>query len=287
MTYTIRSYLHDDTSTFTHLLTDVATGRCAVIDPVLDYDQKAGRTSYTSVETILQDIRHDGLTCDYVLETHAHADHLTSAAYIRKQTGARIVIGGLITRVQSTFADIFNEDSSFATDGSQFDILLNEGESLMLGATEISVIATPGHTPACVSYIVEGKDVFVGDTLFMPDVGTARCDFPGGDAGTLYDSIQRLLTMDDDVVLHLCHDYPPEARELQSAVTVKEQRRHNIHVGEDHSREDFIRMRTERDAGLDMPRLILPSLQINIRAGDLPTPENNGFSYLKVPLNRL
>lgn len=287
MTHQVRSYLHKDTSTFTHLLIDEARKRCAIVDPVMDYDAKSGRTSVASAEDILNTIRAEGLACDYILETHAHADHLSAADWLRQQTGAEIVIGGGIVGVQSIFAGIFNEDSRFATDGSQFDLLLQDGELLMLGGTEIRVMATPGHTPACVSYLVGDTDVFVGDTLFMPDVGTARCDFPGGDAGTLFDSIQKLLALGDDVQLHLCHDYPPSDRELSSVVTVAEQKKDNIHVGAGRTREEFIRMRAERDAGLEAPRLILPSLQVNIRAGAFPEPEENGVSYLKIPLNRL
>jgi len=287
MTYTIRSYLHEDTSTYTHLLTDLATKQCAVIDPVMDYDPKAGRTDTDSVDKILADIEREGLSLKYVFETHAHADHLTSGAYIREKTGAKIVIGNRITGIQKVFAGIFNEGPRFVPDGHQFDILFAEGEEMTLGETRIRSMATPGHTPACSSYIVEGKDVFVGDTLFMPDVGTARCDFPGGDAGTLYDSVQKLLALGDDVVLHLCHDYPPTEREKQSSVTVGEQRKDNIHVGAGKTRDEFIEMRNKRDSGLEMPRLILPSLQINIRAGDFPEPEDNGVSYLKVPLNQM
>lgn len=287
MSHTIQSYIHEDTSTFTHLLVDDGSLSCAIVDPVLDYDPKSGKTDTGFIDRILDDIASRALNLKLVLETHAHADHLTSAAYIREKTGASIVIGQEIKGIQKTFASIFNETEDFRADGSQFDILLGDGAELLLGDTRIKSIATPGHTPACASYVINESDVFVGDTLFMPDVGTARCDFPGGDAGTLYDSIGKLLALGDDVVLHMCHDYPPESRtELRSAVTVGEQRRDNIHVGDKHSRDDFIAMRTKRDSGLAMPRLIFPSLQVNIRAGDFPAPENNGVSYLKVPLNQ-
>jgi glyoxylase-like metal-dependent hydrolase (beta-lactamase superfamily II) len=287
MSHTIQSYIHEDTSTFTHLLVDDGSLSCAIVDPVLDYDPKSGKTDTGFIDRILDDIASRALNLKLVLETHAHADHLTSAAYIREKTGASIVIGQEIKGIQKTFASIFNETGDFRADGSQFDILLGDGAELLLGDTRIKSIATPGHTPACASYVINESDVFVGDTLFMPDVGTARCDFPGGDAGTLYDSIGKLLALGDDVVLHMCHDYPPESRtELRSAVTVGEQRRDNIHVGDKHSRDDFIAMRTKRDSGLAMPRLIFPSLQVNIRAGDFPAPENNGVSYLKVPLNQ-
>lgn len=286
MSYQIESYFHQETSTFTHVLWDVKSGDCAVVDPVLDFDSKAGKTATVFIDQILANIDQQDLFIKYVMETHAHADHLSSAAYIRRKTGAKIVIGAPIAGIQKAFSSIFNEGSVLKVDGSQFDILLNDGEILYLGETRIQSMATPGHTPACASYIIEQHDVFVGDTLFMPDVGTARCDFPGGDAGTLFDSVQRVLELGDEVVLHMCHDYPPAHRDVCSSVTVAEQRRNNIHVGDQYSREDFIRMRNERDAGLEMPRLIFPSLQVNIRAGDLPEAENNGVRYLKIPINQ-
>lgn len=283
----ITSFLHQDTSTYTHVLSDRATGCTAIIDPVLDFDQKSGRTSTISADQVLAHIRAHDLTLKYVLETHAHADHLSSADYIRRQSGARVVIGKPIVQVQQTFGKIFNEGERFKADGQQFDLLLGEGDELTLGNSLIRVMNTPGHTPACISYVVNDRDVFVGDTLFMPDIGTARCDFPGGDAGTLYDSIQRLLALGDEVVLHLCHDYPPADRPMSSSCTVADQKAANIHVRTGISRDEFIALRTRRDATLDMPRLILPSLQVNIRAGALPEPEANGVAYLKLPLNLL
>ncbi|MCA6128842.1 MBL fold metallo-hydrolase [Thalassolituus oleivorans] len=283
----IRTYFHDDTSTFTHLLIDTATSYAAVIDPVLGFDQKSGRTDTEFLDEVLGDIQRLQLTLLYIMETHAHADHLTGAMYLREKTSAEIVIGSAITEVQSIFKRVFNEGEALATDGSQFDRLLRSGDTLVLGESEIGIIATPGHTPACVSYTVNDSDVFVGDTLFPPDVGTARCDFPGGDAGTLFDSTRTLLALRDDVVLHLCHDYPPEPRDIISCVTVKQQRAENIHVHDGISRESFIEMRNQRDSGLEMPRLILPSLQVNIRAGAFPEAEANGVSYLKIPLNAL
>jgi len=286
-TIRIDSFFHADTSTFTYLLTDKATGQAAIIDPVLDFDQKSGRTSTPFIDDILAQVAQQSLTLNYVLETHAHADHLTAADYIRQHSNAQIVIGADIRQVQGTFKKIFNEDERFVADGRQFDQLVSDGDRLPLGDSNIDVLATPGHTPACVSYRVNQQDVFVGDTLFMPDVGTARCDFPGGDAATLYQSVQRLLSLPDTTVLHLCHDYPPSERPVCSAVTVAEQRADNIHVKAGISETDFIQMRTERDAGLDMPRLILPSLQVNIRAGAFPQAEENGVAYLKLPLNLL
>ncbi|MCD8521354.1 MAG: MBL fold metallo-hydrolase [Saccharospirillaceae bacterium] len=283
----IDSFFHADTFTFTHLLIDKSTGYAAVIDPVLDFDQKSGRTSTAFIDAILAQAAQQSLTLKYVLETHAHADHLTAADYIRQYTEAQIVIGADIRQVQRTFKNIFNEDERFLADGHQFDQLVSDGDRLPLGNSQIDVLATPGHTPACVSYQVNQRDVFVGDTLFMPDVGTARCDFPGGDAAVLFQSVQRLLALPEDTVLHLCHDYPPSDRPVCSAVTVAEQRADNIHVKAGISEADFIQMRNERDAGLDMPRLILPSLQINIRAGAFPQAEDNGVAYLKLPLNLL
>lgn len=286
-TASISSHLHEDTFTWSHILVDNATAQAAIVDPVLDFDQKSGRTSTASADALLAELQARALTLVYILETHAHADHLSAADYLRQATGARIVIGQPILQVQETFRQIFNEDNSFRADGHQFDVLVRDGDELPLGESRIRVMNTPGHTPACISYVVNDRDVFVGDTLFMPDVGTARCDFPGGDAGTLYDSVQRLLALGDDVQLHLCHDYPPAQRAYQSSTRVAEQKAANIHVREGISRDEFIRMRTRRDATLDMPRLILPSLQVNIRAGALPTAEDNGVAYLKLPLNLL
>lgn len=288
----VESFFDQETSTATHLLWDEATGQAAIIDPVLGFDQKSGRTSTTQIDSILSYVKQQQLTLMYVLETHAHADHLTSAHYIREQSGAAIVIGAPITRVQQTFGAIFNEDDSFARDGRQFDRLVSDGDTLLLGELTLQVMATPGHTPACVSYVIDGQLAFVGDTLFMPDVGTARCDFPGGDASTLYQSVQRLLALGDQVTLYLCHDYPPQdeqgqCREIQTRVSVAQQRQHNIHVRDGISQDDFVAMRSQRDAGLAVPRLILPSLQVNIRAGALPQAESNGTAYLKLPLNVL
>lgn len=283
----IKSFFHEDTSTWSHVITDVASLKTAIIDPVLDFDQSSGHTSTESADELVAYIKDQQLDLDYILETHAHADHLSAGDYLRTKTGAQIVIGKLITQVQATFAKLYNEPADFLVNGSQFDVLLSVGERLALGESLIKVIGTPGHTPACVSLLVNDTDVFIGDTLFMPDTGTARCDFPGGDAGVLYDSIQRLFALDDQVNMHLCHDYPPGERKPVSVVTVAEQKANNIHARTGISREEFIRIRTERDATLAKPRLILPSLQVNIRAGALPKPEANGISYLKVPLNTL
>jgi glyoxylase-like metal-dependent hydrolase (beta-lactamase superfamily II) len=282
----IQSFYHQDTSTYTHWLEDTEHHLSLIVDPVLDFDQKSGRTSTGFIDAILGQLAQQDSRLVYVLETHAHADHLTAADYLRRKFGADIVIGQPIKKVQEIFREVFNEPQSFVADGHQFDVLVAEGDSLILGNHQIRVLATPGHTPACVSYVVDDQLAFIGDTLFAPDTGTARCDFPGGDANTLYDSIQKLFALGDEARLYLCHDYPPAGRELISSVTVAEQRHQNIHVRDSISREEFVALRTERDRGLEMPRLILPSLQVNIRAGALPEAEDNGIAYLKLPLNR-
>jgi len=287
MAATVQTFFHEETSTFTHCVQDVATGQVALIDPVLDFDQKSGRTKTTFMDPILEQLEAAGASVMLVLETHAHADHLSAGDYVRSQTGASIVIGKPIVQVQETFANLFHEGPEFRADGHQFDRLVTEGDHVALGESCFQVLATPGHTPACVSYFLNGTDVFVGDTIFMPDVGSARCDFPGGDASTLYQSVQRLLSLGDEVVMHLCHDYPPTGRDLSSTVTVLDQKKHNIHMRAGISSHKFIEMRETRDASLDVPRLILPSLQVNIRAGALPDKESNGVAYLKLPLNFL
>lgn len=288
MAATVQTFFHEDTFTFTHRVQDQASGKVALVDPVLDFDQKSGRTGTASIDRILQQLEAESAPVVLVLETHAHADHLSAGDYIRSQTGAEIVIGKPIVQVQEIFAGLFNEGDDFRTDGHQFDRLVTEGDEIALGESCFQVLSTPGHTPACVSYRLNESDVFVGDTIFMPDVGSARCDFPGGNASVLYESVQRLLSLGDDVVMHLCHDYPPEGREERvSAVTVAEQKQRNIHMRLGITSDTFVEMREARDATLDVPRLILPSLQVNIRAGALPDAESNGVSYLKLPLNFL
>ncbi|MDO6683514.1 MULTISPECIES: MBL fold metallo-hydrolase [unclassified Oceanobacter] len=281
----IQSFYHQDTSTYTHWLEDTEQQLSLIVDPVMDFDQKSGRTGTGFIDAVLDRLAEKNSRLVYVLETHAHADHLSAADYLRRQTGARIVIGQPIKQVQGTFSKIFNEPATFVADGHQFDVLVADGDTLTLGDHQIRVLATPGHTPACVSYVVDEQVAFIGDTLFAPDTGTARCDFPGGDSDTLYHSIQRLFALGDGVRLYLCHDYPPDGRPAMSSATVAEQRQHNIHIRDGISQAAFVALRTARDAGLAMPRLILPSLQINIRAGALPDAEDNGVSYLKLPLN--
>ncbi|MGE0046093.1 MAG: MBL fold metallo-hydrolase [Hyphomonadaceae bacterium] len=282
----VRAFFHEPTNTVSYLVWDRETRRGAVIDPVLDFDDASGRTGRDSAAAILAAAEAEGVSIDWVLETHAHADHLSAAPFVKKQTGAPIGIGAEITRVQTTFKKIFNLDD-VAGDGAPFDVLLEDGAMLPLGRMEIEVIHTPGHTPACVSYKI-GDAVFVGDTLFMPDYGTARADFPGGDARMLYRSIQRLLALPPETRLFMCHDYKAPGRDRFAwETTVGEERASNIHVREGVSEDDFVAMREARDKTLAMPQLILPSIQVNIRAGDLPPPEENGVRYLKLPVDAL
>jgi glyoxylase-like metal-dependent hydrolase (beta-lactamase superfamily II) len=259
---------------------------CAIIDSVLDYDPKSGRTQHTSADKVIDYVRAHDLRVQWILETHAHADHLSAAPYLRAQLGGKIGIGAQITQVQKVFKSVFNLEPGFKQDGSQFDHLLQEGEVIPLGELSGEVMFVPGHTPACAAYRF-GDAVFVGDTLFMPDVGTARCDFPGGDARALYASTRKLLSLPPATRLFMCHDYPPADRPVAFETTVAEQRAKNIHVHDGVSEDEFVAMRTQRDATLEMPTLILPSVQINIRAGELPPKEDNGVAYLKIPLNAL
>ena len=258
----------------------------AIIDSVLDYDPKSGRTTYNSADKVIDYVRTHQLKVRWILETHAHADHLSAAPYLRAHLGGKIGIGGNITAVQKVFKGVFNLEPSFKQDGSQFDHLFQEGESIPLGMLSGEVMFVPGHTPACAAYRF-GEAVFVGDTLFMPDVGTARCDFPGGDARALYASTRKLLSLPPETRLFMCHDYPPNDRPVAFETTVAEQRAKNIHVHDGVSADEFVTMRTKRDATLEMPTLILPSVQVNIRAGELPPKEDNGVAYLKIPLNAL
>lgn len=281
----IQSFFDPDTFTVTHVVADPASRRAAVIDSVLDYDPKSGRTAHHSADRLIEWIRSARLEVDWLLETHAHADHFTAAPYLRERLGGRIAIGEHIREVQRVFKRIFNA-KDMNTDGVEFDHLFADGERFHIGALEVHVLHTPGHTPACLSYRV-GDDVFVGDTLFMPDYGSARCDFPGGDAATLYRSIRKLLSLPPHCRLHLCHDYMPGGREPQWVTTVAAQREHNIHVRDGVSEDEFVSMRKARDKTLGMPTLMLPSIQVNARAGHFPPPEDNGVSYLKIPLDLL
>jgi glyoxylase-like metal-dependent hydrolase (beta-lactamase superfamily II) len=281
---TVTGFFHAPSSTISYVLEDTATRRCAIIDPVLDYEPSAARTGTHAADGIIAHIKAHGLLVDWILETHAHADHLTAAQYLRRQLDAPVGIGEHIRLVQNSMKRLFNLPDDFVTDGSQFDQLFSDGERLRVGAQEIRVMHTPGHTPACVSYLTDGM-AFVGDTLFMPDYGTARADFPGGSARTLYRSIRKLYALPDSTRLYLCHDYQPGGRPPQWQTTVGEQKRANIQAHDGISEEEFVRMREARDRTLALPALILPSLQLNIRAGHFPEPESNGVSYLKLPLD--
>jgi glyoxylase-like metal-dependent hydrolase (beta-lactamase superfamily II) len=282
----VTAFLDEVTNTLTYVVADPETGQCAVIDPVLDYDLTAGRTSTTSVDAVIEYIEANKLSLDLVLETHVHADHLSAAPVLKKRLQARTAIGDHVTAIQEVFTGIFGLDD-VATDGSQFDLLLADGDEFPVGNIQAKVMHTPGHTPACVTFVI-GDAVFVGDTLFMPDFGTARCDFPGGDAEALYDSIQEIFELPNETRLFMCHDYKAPGRdEFAWETSVAEQRKDNIHIHDGISKQEFVDFRTERDSQLGMPKLIVPSIQVNIRAGDMPDPEGNGVSYLKVPVNVL
>ncbi|MCO4856538.1 MBL fold metallo-hydrolase [Herbaspirillum sp. WGmk3] len=284
----IEGHFDTITSTVSYLVLDRATLHCALVDSVLDYDPKSGRTSTRSADHLIARVQALGATVQWILETHAHADHLSAAPYLKQKLGGRIAIGEHIRQVQQVFGKLFNAGTEFEHDGSQFDHLFTDGETFRIGQLQARVMHTPGHTPACVTYVVE-KDghsaAFVGDTLFMPDYGTARCDFPGGDARQLFRSINAVLSLPPQTRLFMCHDYQPGGRELRFETTVAEERQHNIHVREGISEEAFVAMRSARDATLDMPVLLLPSVQVNMRAGQMPPAEGNGVRYLKIPLN--
>ena len=283
----VRTFFDEATFTATHVVHDPATLRAAIIDSVLDFDQPSGRTSHASADAIIDYVRAEGLMVEWQIETHAHADHLSAAPYLQEKLGGRIVIGRHIQTVQTVFGEIFNEDDRFARDGSQFDRLMEDGETFRLGEIEGMVLHTPGHTPACMVWII-GDALFTGDTLFMPDYGTARADFPGGDARTLYRSIHRLLALPDATRVFLCHDYKAPGRDTYAwETTIAAERTATVHVHEGMSEEAFVAMREARDKTLSMPRLILPSIQVNMRAGHLPDPESNGTRYLKLPLDIL
>ena len=286
-TLQIQHFLDTDSETYSYVVSNGQGTKAAIIDPVLDYDPKSGRTRTDFADSIIAYINKEQLTVEWILETHAHADHLSSAHYLREQVGGKIAIGEKITQVQGVFKKVFNLDDELATDGRQFDYLFKDGEYFQIGELTAQVLLVAGHTPADVAYVIEDA-MFVGDTLFMPDVGTARCDFPQGDARVLYQSIQRILDFPNDTRLFMCHDYPPKnQRQHQYLSTVAEQKALNIHLADNKGEDDFVAMRQARDATLAMPRLIIPSIQVNIRAGEFPPVEDNGVAYLKVPLNIL
>lgn len=277
-------FFDESTNTLTYIVRDPGSTHCALVDSVLDLDYASGTIDYAGADRLIAYIRENHLTLDWILETHVHADHLSAAPYIKQELGGRIAIGHHIRTVQETFADIFAAGPGFSRDGSQFDELLAEQDSIEIGGLQGYAMHTPGHTPACMSYVI-GDAVFVGDTLFMPDYGTARCDFPGGNAATLYQSIKRILTLPAETRIFVCHDYLPDGRALEFETTVASERANNIHVKDGISEAEFVAMREARDATLGMPNLILPSLQINMRAGHMPPPEADGRFFLKVPLN--
>ncbi len=281
----ITAFFDPATHTISYVVRDPGSLACAVVDTVMDIDYAAGRLSYANADRIIAHIEDEGLQLAWLLETHVHADHLSAAPYIQDRLGGNIGIGAEIVTVQETFGKVFNEGTEFHRDGSQFDALFADGDRFEIGAMSVRVMHTPGHTPACMTYVV-GDAAFVGDTLFMPDGGSARADFPGGDAGVLYDSIQKVLALPPETRLFMCHDYGPGGREIRWETTVAEERTHNIHVGGGKSREEFVAFRTDRDAQLAMPALIIPSLQVNMRAGEVPR-DDNGRPMLKVPVNAL
>jgi glyoxylase-like metal-dependent hydrolase (beta-lactamase superfamily II) len=283
----VKAFFDPDTFTVSYVVSDPATRQCAIIDSVLDYNPNAGTTSTGSADQIIAYVREQGLTVEWLLETHVHADHLSAAPYLQEQVGGRLAIGSHIRTVQDTFGKVFNAGSEFQRDGSQFNQLFSDGDTFQVGTIEARAIHTPGHTPACMTYVI-GDAAFVGDTLFMPDYGTARCDFPGGDARILYQSVQKIFTLPDDTRMFLCHDYlPADRREYVWETTVGAQKQHNIHIHQGVTEDEFVSMRTHRDAELDMPRLILPSVQVNMRAGHMPPADDNGIQYLKIPVNVL
>jgi len=280
----VKAFFDEATFTVTYVVSDPATSRAAIIDPVLDYDAASGRTATVSADRVIAYVDDQGLGVDWILETHVHADHLSGAPYLKEKLGGQTAIGQAVTAVQETFKSIFNLDD-LATDGSQFDRLFSDGDTFPVGEIEGRVLATPGHTPACITFVV-GNSAYVGDTLFMPDFGTARTDFPGGGAGRLYASIREILSLPDDTRLFMCHDYKAPGRDVYAwETTVAAQRGGNIHINENVSEHEFVEMREGRDKQLGMPKLILPAIQVNVRAGQLPEPENNDVRYLKIPLD--
>ena len=286
MSLSVEAFFEKSSSTVSYVVTEPNGRNCALIDTVLGYDQASGRTNTQAADELAQHVQDRGLNVQWLLETHAHADHLSAARYLQKSLGGRIAIGARIAEVQTIFKDVFNLEKTFNTDGSQFDHLFQDGDSFQIGRQKATVIYTPGHTPACATYVI-GDCAFVGDTLFMPDGGTARADFPGGDAAILYESIHKILSLPPDTKLYVCHDYQPGGRDLAYQTTVAEQLERNIHVGGGAAQDEFVERRTNRDKTLSVPTLLVPSIQVNVRAGDLPPPENNGVSYMKVPINRL
>jgi glyoxylase-like metal-dependent hydrolase (beta-lactamase superfamily II) len=281
----VAAFFDEATNTISYIVKDPASTSCAVIDSVMDIDYAAGRITYDHADNLIEQITSRGLKLEWIIETHVHADHLSAAPYIQQKLGGKIGVGAKILVVQDVFGKIFNEGTEFQRDGSQFDALFEDGDTYRIGEMQAVALYTPGHTPACMVHVM-GNATFTGDTLFMPDGGSARADFPGGDAGTLYDSIQKVLALPDDMRLFMCHDYGPNGRDIAWETTVADEKAHNIHVGGGKTKADFVKFRTERDAQLDMPKLIIPALQVNMRAGHIPT-DKDGRAMLKVPVNGL
>ncbi|MDG1068331.1 MAG: MBL fold metallo-hydrolase [Sulfitobacter sp.] len=281
----VSAFFDTATNTISYIVKDPASTSCAIIDSVMDFDYAAGRITYEHADNLIAQITSRGLKLEWIIETHVHADHLSAAPYIQQKLGGKIGVGSKILVIQDVFGKIFNEGTEFQRDGSQFDALFEDGDTYMIGEMQAVAIYTPGHTPACMVHVM-GNATFTGDTLFMPDGGSARADFPGGDAGTLYDSIQKVLALPDEMRLFMCHDYGPNGRDIAWETSVADEKAHNIHVGGGKTKADFVKFRTERDAQLDMPKLIIPSLQVNMRAGTIPT-DNDGRPMLKVPVNGL
>jgi len=283
----VKAFFDENTFTYSYVVTDPDTKKCAIVDSVLDYAPNSGRTSTKSADEIIKYVTDNGLDVEWILETHVHADHLSAAPYLKAKLGGKTAIGSHVTNVQEIFSGVFNAGPEFAKDGSQFDHLIEDGDGFKIGNIEAKAIHTPGHTPACMTYVI-GDAGFVGDTLFMPDYGTARCDFPGGDANTLYDSIQKIFALPEETRLFMCHDYKAPGRDTYAyETTVADEKNNNVHVNKSVSKEKFVDMRNARDATLDMPVLILPSVQVNMRAGDMPPAEDNGIKYMKIPINAL
>lgn len=281
----VQAFFDEATNTISYIVKDPTSDACAIVDSVMDIDYAAGRITFDHADALIRQIETQGLKLEWIIETHVHADHLSAAPYIQEKLGGKIGVGSKITVVQDVFGKVFNEGTDFQRDGSQFDALFEDGDTYMIGNMQGFAMYTPGHTPACMVHVM-GNAAFTGDTLFMPDGGSARCDFPGGSAEELYDSIMKVLALPDDMRLFMCHDYGPNGRDIQWETTVADEKAYNIHVGGDKSREDFIKFRTERDAQLGMPKLIIPSLQVNMRAGEVPT-DKDGNPMLKVPVNGL
>ena len=280
----VHAFFDPDTWSLTYIVQDPNSGSCAIVDPVLDYEAASGQTTTESADEVVAKVEAENLTVEWILETHVHADHLSAAPYLQKRLGGKIGIGAHITEVQNIFGNLFNAEPEFHRNGSQFNQLFADGDTFAIGGLTVTAMHTPGHTPACMTYQI-GDSLFVGDTLFMPDFGTARCDFPGGNASALYQSIQRLFTLPPETRIFMCHDYMPNGREMRYETTVGEQKQFNIHLHDGISEDEFVTMRSAKDKTLSMPALMLPSVQVNMRAGELPPPEDNGIRYLKIPLD--